>query len=395
MPIYHYKTYNQSGTLVKGKIDSANEDEARRKLTADGLLIVELYQQSTATDLTLFANTSLNKKDIELFTTELALLFRSGIKLDKGLQILGENLAKPYLQSFVLNVAQSVRKGNSLSQALSEYSVFDNLYINMVKIAEETGDYRNVFEKLAEDLKNELALREKVIQSLTYPAVILFVCVMSLLFIFNYVVPNMTGLFNEQTDLPGYTVALLGISTFFQLYQFHLFFIIAVTVFSLWYFREQPFAKNVFKTLRTLSPVNVLIEQIKFNSAVASMLKAGIKVDKALRMGAEVLRTPALSQEVIICVESIRRGESLSESLGLSQLYPPFYKSLLKIGEESGQLTEVFNEIADRSRQKFYAWVAKFTSLLEPLLILVMGGIVGSVVVIMMLSISSVTDVGF
>jgi general secretion pathway protein F len=304
---------------------------------------------------------------------------------------------KPALQNLLDSVYQDVKQGLTLSSSLAKFSVFDALYIGLLRIAEETGELATTFERLAFELKYQLELANKVKQALIYPSVILAVCVLALVFIFNFVVPNLTSLFSAQDDLPLYTVALLNVSQFMQDFQLYLLVLLLGAGFLLYQQRNSAWVERLVDTMRDRLPVvssaNLLVERIRFNAALATMLSSGVAIDRALKLAQGTLRSKSLRHEVGVACESVQRGEGLAQSMSETRIYPPYYASLLSIGEESGKLERVFTEIADRSRTDFYNWVTRFTTLLEPILILVMGTIVGTVVVIMMLSISAITSV--
>jgi type II secretory pathway component PulF len=152
---------------------------------------------------------------------------------------------------------------------------------------------------------------------------------------------------------------------------------------------------NALLMLPAVKNVLVLVERIRFNTAIALMLESGILIDRCLEMAVDSVKNQAIQQELKIAKDRVKKGESLSKALRVSPLYPDFSLSLIEVGEESGELEPVFLELSSRARREFESWVDKMTSLLEPLLILVMGGIVGGVVVTMLLSIVSVNDVGF
>lgn len=396
MAKFKYTAYNNAGVKQQGVIDAATEQEARVQLSQQNLMIAELQSQNTDNQMTLFQSQHLAVEDVEFFTSELALLLKSGLKIDRGLQILKQNVQKPALSDFLTQLLVKLKKGETLSSALENVSAFGPLYVGLVKIAEETGELQAVFDRLSAELKYQLELNSKIKQALVYPAVILTVCVLAILFIFNFVVPNLTTLFQGRDDLPSYTRGLLAVSSFMQSYQWFVIGGFFTATYLGWSQRHTATMQNLMTTLREKMPVfsaaNLLVERIRFNSALATMLAAGVVIDRALRLAQNTLRTHSLQHEVKLAIEQIKRGEGLSKSLSETRLYPPYFASLLAIGEESGALGRVFEEIADRCRQQFYSWVTRFTTLLEPLLIMVMGAIVGSVVVIMMLSISAVTD---
>ncbi|RUO74564.1 type II secretion system F family protein [Pseudidiomarina sediminum] len=396
MAWFTYVAYNPSGVEQKGRIDAVDLETARARLEKQQLLIADLKEASTGLNANVFGDAGLNLSDVEFFTAELSLLLTSGLRVDKGLEILLHNVEKPALRELLKDVLQELKQGHKLSDSLAKFPVFSSLYIGLVQIAEETGELESTFQRLAEELHYQMELREKIKQALVYPAVILTVCIAAIVFIFNFVVPNLTTLFQDQENLPGYTVALLAVSDFFTDYQLWLGLGIVVGAIALWKYRDQPAIQRLGSWCREHLPVvagaNLLVERIRFNAALHIMLNSGVAIDRSMKLASKTLRTTSLQAEVARAAERMNRGESLAECLGESRLYPPYFAALLSIGEESGELARVFGEIADRSRRTFYSWVTRFTSLLEPALILFMGAVVGSVVVVMMLSISAVTD---
>lgn len=395
---FRYVAYNKSGVRQESLINAMNIAEARKRLESDGLLLVSLaIRNNDSFSISMPGGSTLNTKDVEFFTAEMALLLHSGLKVDRGLTILRNNVEKPALQNLLDSVYQDVKQGLTLSSSLAKFSVFDALYIGLLRIAEETGELAATFERLAFELKYQLELANKVKQALIYPSVILAVCVLALVFIFNFVVPNLTSLFSAQDDLPLYTVALLNVSQFMQDFQLYLLVLLLGAGFLLYQQRNSAWVERLVDTMRDRLPVvssaNLLVERIRFNAALATMLSSGVAIDRALKLAQGTLRSKSLRHEVGVACESVQRGEGLAQSMSETRIYPPYYASLLSIGEESGKLERVFTEIADRSRTDFYNWVTRFTTLLEPILILVMGTIVGTVVVIMMLSISAITSV--
>lgn len=393
---FSYTAYNNAGTKQRGVILALTQKEALDLLQAQQLSVISLSAVNASTP-SLFAASNLSLADIEFFTSELALLLRSGLNIDRGIQLLNQNAQSDVFRQFTQTVYDGLKRGQSLSEILADYKAFSALYISLVRIAEETGEMISIFDKLSEEIKYQVELRAKISQALAYPAVILFVCITALLFIFNFVVPNMSSLFRDQVDLPIYTQALLNMSSFMNRYQWYLLAFLSIGGWTLWNYRHHPQVEQMMNWSKTHLPMlktsGLLLEQVRFNSALAIMLSTGLSIDKALLLATDTVTVPNLRAEIKLALENIKKGEGLAQSLRQTKLFPPYFASLLAIGEESGELGRAFQEISDRSRTAFYKWVTRFTTLLEPLLILFMGAIVGSVVVIMMLSITAVTDV--
>jgi type II secretory pathway component PulF len=399
--LFIYQAYDSHGGHITGHIEANTHDAAKQQLQQQKLIITSLKEnKKISKGHSFFERGSISLEELEFMTSELAILLKNGVKIDRSLEILKRNKKNSLAAQLLQDLHTAVKRGSLLSDAMAEHpKVFDKLYINLVKLGEASGDLADVFVKLSIDLKFRSDLKRKIIQSLTYPLVIFSVCILCILFIFNYIVPQMSGLFDGLPELPVYTEILLGVSRWMQNYQWFLFLGILFSVFSLIAAFKNPIVKVRLDEFMLKVPfikgALLVIERIRFNSALTMMLDGGISIDKALELAAGSVNNRHIRQGLIAAKENIKKGAGLTESLGRSPIYPDFFLSLLEVGEESGKLAPVFEEIASRSRSEFESWADKMTSILEPLLILTMGGIVGSVVVTMLLSIISVNDLGF
>lgn len=391
---YSYKAFDQAGAPLKGVLTALDQDDARQQLKARGLLVSDLQPEQKRRSFSI--NRKLSLSDLEFLTAELSVLLDAGLKIDKGVEVLARSASKPAQAELLNKISGDLKKGLQLSQVLRQTGVFDPLYINLVEIGEATGQLAQMFRKLAEDLAFRRDLQQKVTQAMTYPAVVLSVCVGALLFILNFVVPNMAQMFRGQQDLPIYTEILLGTADWFGNYQWYLLLFLLVLgalVKSSWHKPQwQAVISRTQLRLPFLRTLTLLLERIRFNGALSMMLSAGVSIDQAMTLAAGSVRQPQLRHELESAIARVKRGEQLSAVLGQSRIYPQFYQSLLVVGEETGELGRIFNEITNRSQKEFSQWVLRFTSLLEPLMILFMGGLVGGVVVILMMSITSGTS---
>ena len=400
MERFQYQGFDSSGADVSGEIIAADLAEASKLLRQQGIFVKSLKPGSgNERGIRLFT-AKLNLKDLEFLTTELSVLLDAGLKIDKGLELLRQNNRKPAMAELLDKLCKSVRSGRQFSQALKETDpvLFDPLFINLVSIGEATGQLSDVFRSLAADLAFKRDLQQKVTQALMYPMVICLVCIVSILFIFNYVVPNLAVMFEGREDLPVYTSLLLASSAWMIKYQWYLLVVVALVAALFRQAMKKTEVQQKVARLQLQIPLLkqgvLLVERIRFNSGLTMMLSAGVAIDTALELSAGNVRNPVIQRELLIALQKVKRGEKLSFSLRQTALYPDFFASLLAVGEESGELGRIFNEIAQRSQREFSSWVTRLTSLLEPLLIIVMGGIVGGVVVIMMLSITATTNAG-
>ena len=402
MPQFKFEGFDDTGGRLGSVIDADTEAAALDELRRRGVLVSRLVQVGSERDwrtVVGIGEAGVGLSEIEFLTAELSLLLESGVRIDRAIDIL-QRASKGGAMSRLLNsLAADLKQGRQLSEALAKHpEVFSSLYVNLVALGEAGGRLPSVFKGLADDLRFQRDLRQKVISASTYPVVVAGVCVVAVLFIFNFVVPNLSTLFADAAELPWYTTLLLDSSAFMRQWQWVIFGLLALGGVGIWRSRSSPFVTEwkdrLLLDLPGLRDATSMVERIRFSSGLALMLEAGLPVDRALTLATGNIRHGVLRREVILAVEKVKRGEQISRSMRQTRLFPDYFASLLEVGEESGELARVFAEISHRSRDTFSSWTLRLTTLLEPLLILIMGLIVGGVVVIMMLSITSVTEVG-
>lgn len=399
--LVRYVAYDNHGSKVNGDLDTDSLASAKVEIAEMGLILVSVQEVKPAgKQFSLLPSSNKVKlKELEFITSELAILLKSGVRIDRGIDILRKGASNDAARNLLDKINSGIRSGKTVSESFEQFpDIFDDLYINMLKLGEASGELDQVFTRLATDIKFRRELQGKIIQSLTYPMVILFVSVACVLFVFNYIVPQMSSIFDRSSELPSYTEALLALSDWFINYQWFLFagIVGAAMLFkqslSNKEFREK--VSDAVLTMPLLGNVIRLIERIRFNASMAMMLSSGVSIVKAITLSAGNVKNSALRSQLLIVANKVKQGASLSSTLVASDLFNDFDISLVEVGEESGELTPVFDEVAQRSRADFESWTATVTSMIEPILILTMGAIVGSVVVIMLMSIVSTNDVG-
>lgn len=400
MAWFQYVGFDQHGGDAKGQVEAESQSDALSKLEQKGLLIASINALEKDKSFRFGLSNKLSLADIELLTSELSILLANGVKIDRGLDIIARSTSKPSLASLLRSLSTELKKGSTLADAMEKHEkIFGSLYINLVRLGELSGTLPLIFQRLASDLKFRQELSQKIAQAVVYPMVILFVCIGSLFFVFNFIVPRMASLFADVPDLPWYTSLLLGLSDWVNTYQIHLLVsvILSFVVLS-WAWNQRDYKERIKYRLLLLPVIrnlSLVIERIRFNAGLTMMLEAGISIDKALKLSVGNLNNPHIRREMEIAVKKVSSGGKLSDTLASTSMYPDFFVALLEVGEETATLPSVFDEITKRSRSNFELQTQKMTALLEPALILFMGGIVGSVVVIMLMSMVSVNDIAF
>lgn len=402
MPVFRYDGFDQAGGRVRSTLEAESVAAATRELQARGILLRSVKEADTSGDirnLLGLGERSVGLAELEFLTAELSLLLESGVRIDRAIGILQRAGKTGGTSQLLAALSNEIKQGRQLSEALAKHpDIFDPLYVNLVALGEASGRLPDVFRGLADDLRFQRDLRQKVISASTYPLVVAAVCVLALVFILNFVVPNLETLFQDSEDLPWYTAGLIATSAFMRQWQWALLLATILGGYGLFRYRSRPSIVELRERLLLdfpgLRDAASMVERIRFCSGLGLMLDSGLPVDRALTLATGNIRHGVMRREMAAAVDKIKRGEQLSRVMRQTRLFPDYFASLLEVGEEGGELSKVFTEIARRSRDSFSAWTLRLTTLIEPLLILIMGLIVGGVVVIMMLSITSVTDIG-
>ncbi len=203
MALFTYKAYDNSGGKVDGQLEASDEANALLKLKQQGLLPTEVKIFNDSAKSVLGFTQKVSLSDLEFLTSELSLLLESGVRIDRGIDIIKKTKAKPALAKLLTSISNNLKKGGSLADSFKEHSdVFDPLYCNLIELGEASGNLSEVFDSLAKDLKFKRDLQRKIVSSLAYPTVIFFVCILSIFFIFNFIIPKMAVMFEGANELP-------------------------------------------------------------------------------------------------------------------------------------------------------------------------------------------------
>lgn len=396
---FSYLAYSSTGGKVTGVIEADNYKEAALAIKSRDLSPIKIDEEQDEKQSFLIGSKKLTNKEKELFTNQFSLLLGNKLKLDKALSLIEKTTPSIKVKKMVGELLSSVKSGVELSTALENTKEFDSIYINLVRIGESSGNLASVMQGLARDLKFKSDLTAKVKQAMAYPIMIMIFCFFAILFIFNFIVPKMSVLFEGADNLPVYTVILLETTDLVVKYQYFIIALIPLIAFLMTDFgiKFPRFTKALESVKLTFPFIKDLIKQvesIRFCSSMSMCLANGVLLEKALSLSIKSVSVNAYQKQLLNSYNNLKSGTSLTESLALGGLLNDLQNGLVEIGEESGDLTTVFEEITARSRDDFESWINKFTSLLEPLLIMMMGLIVGVIVVVMLMSIVSVQDIG-
>ena len=391
MAVYAYKGVDARGKSVKGIRDADNAKALRNVLRRDGILATEILEQSEAArqaarDIDfkkLFQRVS--QLDVAIATRQLSVLLRSGVPLVEALSALIEQLENPELKNAFTDTRNQVNEGSTLADAMKAHpKLFPSLYTNMVAAGEASGTLEEVLGRLAEFLDDQARLQSKVKGALAYPVVMAIVVVLILFLMMSVVVPKVTAIFeNFNQTLPWYTRLLIFTSDVFGNYWWLLGGLLAGGVY--WFRRWKATDTGRKKwdlfvlDVPLFGPLLTMVAVSRFARTLATLLSSGVPVLTAMEITKNVLGNTELMRVVEVAAASVREGEGIAKPLKQAGRFPPIVTHMIAVGERSGQLEEMLIHVADAYDQQVEVRVGAMTSILEPLLIVVMGAVVGGI----------------
>ena len=390
MAVFEYKGIQIStGKAVKGYRDADNARALRGLLRRDGILLTLATEESERKqkakrniDLLAFLRRP-SASDIAIMTRQLATLVRAGVPLVDSVAALTEQVEKEQLQRVLTGVRESLNEGTSFAKSLAMHpKVFAPLYVNMVAAGEASGNLESVLERLADFMEGQARLKGKVMASLAYPVLMAFIGTVLVGFLMVAVVPKVTAIFeNLGQALPWYTSLLIFVSGVISGYWWLLLLCAGVGYWWLRRWKSKPQGQLKWDTLKLKLPLfgrlNLLVAVSRFTRTLATLLASGVQLLAAMEIGKNVLENARLEGVVKEAIGSIREGESIAEPLKRSGQFPPMVTHMIAVGERSGQLEQMLENVSRAYEADVETRVAALTSLLEPLMILIMGGVVG------------------
>jgi general secretion pathway protein F len=390
MAVYEYKGIQiDSGKAVKGYRDADNAKALRALLRREGVLLTLATEERERKEQTrrhidlLAVFRRVNTADVAVMTRQLATLVRAGVPLVESIQALTEQIEKEALVRIMTTVRESLNAGTGFAKSLEPYpKVFPPLYVNMVAAGEESGTLESVLERLADFMEGQARLRGKVGAALAYPVLMMIVGSGLVGFLMIAVVPKVTSIFdNLGQALPWYTRLLILISDAVAGYWWLMLLTAGVGTFAFRRWKRTPAGRLKWDQFTLRAPIfgrlNLLVSTARFSRTLSTLLSSGVPLLKAMEIGRNVLGNARLEGVVTEAIGSIREGESIAEPLRRSRAFPPMVTHMIAVGEKSGQLEQMLENVSRAYEADVETRVAALTSLLEPLMIVLLGGMVG------------------
>jgi len=407
MAKFIYKAKKGLEDTVEGAIEADNRDDAVNKLAAAGLFPTQITEQA-AVKATPRKNTQLLKKrvsnkvsthDALMFTQKLTTLVRARVELLASLKVLYEQTENSRFKDIILEIYNITKEGRPLSESLSRFpAIFSPLYVNIVKAGEATGRLDSALEQISEFLSRDEALRTKVRVALAYPTLLLFIGMTSIFILMSFVVPRLKPILDGMgRDLPLITKVILKVSALSNKSWWIILGAVVLVVYVSYRRKGGAFFGRLIKRVAFKLPVLKRLirnqELAQFSRSLTLLLKSGVPALKSLEIATPAIGNPKLRKDMESACKSVASGQTLSKSMELLTGLPSFFTKMIAVGEESGRLAEVLEEISSSYVQQIDADITLITSLLEPILILFLGSVLGTIVLSILLPTFQVTSI--
>ena len=398
MPIYSYSSTTQEGVIMDGVIEAHDEKSALNLLKNSGVIPLKIKLQKNSFTVEKFGFKSA-KNEVQIFTTELYALLGAGLPLDRSLNILAEITENKKMRDIISSILRSIREGSTFSDALEKHPhIFSALYVNMIRAGESGGVLGVVLEKLIDFLESSKELKDHIFSALIYPVILVITGILSIIVLVTYVLPKFSVIFRDMgTQLPLPTQILIAFSNLILSAWWIIILIIIAGGFA---------ARNYLKTekgrynwdalkIKVMGDVILKLETARFCRTLGALLRSGVPLLQAIKNAKDIVGNYVISSALDKISSGIKKGQGIAKPLSDAKIFPHLALSMIKVGEETGQLDTMLIKIADTYEKSLKVSIKKFVSFLEPALILGMGLLTGFIVISMLMAIFSITDIPF
>ena len=407
MPIFEYQGLSSSGKAVKGIIDSDNQKTARSKLKRDGIYVTEIRDKKKEA-LAKQKNSSKTSKgqkvpvsDLSLMTRQLATLIKANIPLVDALNAVSEQVDNPVLSEAIADIKNMVNEGSPLFKGLSKYPrIFDTIFVSMCEAGEMSGSLDVILLRLAEFTESQNTLRSKVKGALTYPVVMLAVTFALLAFLFIFVIPKIVVVFDNfpELTLPWITEVTIAISNIMihYWYVFIIFFLLSFTLFKQW--KITPNGKKKWDSFQLSAPLfgdmNRMVAVSRFTRTLATLLTGGVPMLNAMQIVRNVVDNDIIAEAIDEARSNISEGESIAAPLRRSNQFPPIVIHMISIGEKTGDLENMLIRVSEAFEFQVKNKIETLTGLMGPMVLVIMGLVIGIIVFAVMIPMFELTNLG-
>lgn len=394
MPRYQFEARDTRGRVFKGELDAPNESEARVRLRAQKLMPMKVAQaEQKVSGLKKVGGKGVPLKELQVFTRQLSTLLGSGIPILQSLEVLSQSQRSPGMSIALKSMVNDINQGRRFGEAMAEHPlVFDRFYVNMVKAGEESGNIDQILNRLAVYIEKAAKVKGQIKGAMVYPIAILSVAFLVVSGLMIFVIPKFEAVFaSSGQDLPGLTKMVVAMSKIFMSYWWAIIGGVAGSVFFIInYYRTDDGKKTIDTVLIDIPYVGDLIQKsavARFTRTLSTLLASGVSIMEALEIASRVTGNVVIETALIRAREAISEGKSLTVPLAKEKYIPQMVTQMIGVGEQTGAIDQMLNKVADFYEDEVDVAVSALTSVMEPLMMVVLGGIIAFIVVAMYLPI--------
>jgi type IV pilus assembly protein PilC len=403
MAVFEFQAKSADGKVVKGDIDAKNEFDARIRLRAQHLTPLKLDAKkaggaaNTGDALSMLKSLNIgggtSQKDLQVFTRQFAVLVGAGVPIVQSLEAMARGARSVSMSTVLSDITGEVARGRRLAEALAtKPRTFDRLYINLVRAGEEGGVLETVLNRLAEYIDTSVKLKGKVKSALFYPVAVVLVAILVVTFIMIFVIPKMASMFTQSGQkLPGLTLFVIACSNWVTHYWYVLFAVLTMVPMGFKMYYETDDGRKIMDAIFIQVPVfGDLIKKsaiARFSRTLATLLSSGVGIIEALEISSTTTGNWVIEKALLQARDAVSRGKTLAEPLVTIPYFPNMVTQMISIGEQTGNIDQMLSKVADFYEDEVTNATDAMTSLLEPMLMVVLGGVIAVIVVAMYLPI--------
>ena len=394
MPVYVWKGRTIAGEIQTGEMESNTQDEALTALRKKRIIITSVREKPKGFKMELPGmGPGVTTRDLAIFTRQFATMINAGLPLVQCLDILSKQTEKEAFRQVIAGVMREVEAGNTLAESLAKkenQKVFDELFVNMVEAGEAGGILDEILMRLATFIEKAEALKRKVQGAMVYPGVVMSVALLATSFMLIFIIPTFARMFTGfGAELPLPTKIVMGLSSFLRSYWWMLILgIVGIGVGIQRYYGTERGHLEIDRLLLKIPVLGDVLRKgavARFTRTLGTLISSGVPILTGLEITARTAGNRVIQEAIMAARASIREGETISAPLRESKVFPPMVVSMISVGEETGALDDMLTRIADFYDSEVDTAVDALTSMIEPIMIVFMGGIVGGMVVAMYL----------
>ncbi len=392
MPYFNYTIRDASGQIRTGRVEADNAEALRKRFQEEGVQVIEISFDRKAPRVPAGGYGKVKLSDLAIFARQFSTMLDAGVSLVRCLDVLQQQTSNARLRKILVDLSTRVESGESLSRAMARHpKAFSQLIIGLIRAGEVGGVLEESLQRIAHFLEKDVELRRKIRSALTYPVIVLLAAIGIVIFLVSWLVPQFASLFKDLgiKNMPAPTQFLIDFSAFLTQRWYIIIIALVVVIIAYRLFVSTRIGRRVADRVKlripVFGPLHHKIVMARFSRTMGTLLTSGVPILQALETVAGVVGNAVVADAVLESRARIREGEKIADPLQKSKMFPPMVVHMVSVGEESGSLDHMLNKIADFYENEVETTIASLTAAIEPVMIVILGFIVGFIVISMFL----------